>query len=243
MEGKSRCSGRVEIHDRDQWKTVCDSHFGPKDAAVVCRELQCGVALPVSGPAHFGEGVSPIWDGELQCVGNESRLISCHRGSSREQPCTHANSAIVTCTRKDSGTGAEHLGELQPEWGQVVPVETREVGYLFPQAGREVTFLGDPTQGRAGLLPKDKEGSWGGRAQWDHCVVPQRTQKGLKAEDKLGGGQGRLWSGGAGGFGEKQQCVLGGTLVGQVSSQGAGRGGAGALGGHGPGAGGSWLLG
>ncbi|NWZ60944.1 DMBT1 protein, partial [Haliaeetus albicilla] len=42
VEGKSRCSGRVEIHDGDQWKTVCDSHFGPKDAAVVCRELQCG---------------------------------------------------------------------------------------------------------------------------------------------------------------------------------------------------------
>ncbi|NWX00258.1 C163A protein, partial [Caloenas nicobarica] len=40
--GKSRCSGRVEIRDGDQWKTVCDSHFGPKAAEVVCRELQCG---------------------------------------------------------------------------------------------------------------------------------------------------------------------------------------------------------
>ncbi|XP_049653044.1 scavenger receptor cysteine-rich type 1 protein M130-like [Accipiter gentilis] len=108
VEGKSHCSGRVEIHDEDQWKTVCDSHFSPNAADVVCRELQCGVALPVTGPAHFGEGVSPIWDGELQCVGNESRLISCHRGSSRDQPCTHVNSAVVTCTRKDSGRGIEH---------------------------------------------------------------------------------------------------------------------------------------
>uniref|UniRef100_A0A8B9MP76 SRCR domain-containing protein n=1 Tax=Accipiter nisus TaxID=211598 RepID=A0A8B9MP76_9AVES len=99
VEGKSHCSGRVEIHDGDQWKTVCDSHFSPKDADVVCRDLQCGVALPVSGPAHFGEGVSPIWDGELQCVGNESHLMSCRRGSSRDQPCTHANSAVVTCTQ------------------------------------------------------------------------------------------------------------------------------------------------
>ncbi|XP_074874874.1 scavenger receptor cysteine-rich type 1 protein M130-like [Buteo buteo] len=99
VEGKSHCSGRLEIHDGDQWKTVCDSHFSPNAADVVCRELQCGVALPVAGPAHFGEAVSPIWDGELQCVGNESRLISCHRGSSRDQPCTHANSAVVTCTQ------------------------------------------------------------------------------------------------------------------------------------------------
>ncbi|XP_072705151.1 LOW QUALITY PROTEIN: antigen WC1.1-like [Ciconia boyciana] len=99
VEGKSHCSGRVEIHDGDQWKTVCDSHFGPKAADVVCRELQCGVALPVAGAAHFGEGVGPTWDGELQCVGNESLLISCPRGSRRDQPCTHMNSAAVTCTQ------------------------------------------------------------------------------------------------------------------------------------------------
>ena len=53
------------------------------------------------------------------------------------------------------------------------------------------------------------------------------TQKDLKAEDKLGGGQGRLWSRAAGGPGEKQQCVPGGALWGQVSSQGAGWGGEG----------------
>ncbi|KAM6141069.1 scavenger receptor cysteine-rich type 1 protein M130-like [Pterocles gutturalis] len=96
--GKNRCSGRVEIRDEDQWKPVCDSHFGPKAADVVCTELQCGVALPDPGPAHFGEGVGPMWDGELQCVGNESLLISCPRGSSRDQPCLHMNSAVVTCT-------------------------------------------------------------------------------------------------------------------------------------------------
>uniref|UniRef100_A0A8D0G037 SRCR domain-containing protein n=1 Tax=Strix occidentalis caurina TaxID=311401 RepID=A0A8D0G037_STROC len=98
VEGKSRCSGRVQIHDRDQWKTVCDSHFGPKAADVLCRELQCGAALPVPGGSPFGEGVGPIWDGELQCVGNESLLASCPRGLPRDQPCTHANSAVVSCT-------------------------------------------------------------------------------------------------------------------------------------------------
>ncbi|KAM6225919.1 scavenger receptor cysteine-rich type 1 protein M130-like [Porphyrio hochstetteri] len=38
--GDSPCSGRVEIRDENQWKTVCDSDFGPKAAAVVCEELQ-----------------------------------------------------------------------------------------------------------------------------------------------------------------------------------------------------------
>ncbi|XP_009977276.1 PREDICTED: scavenger receptor cysteine-rich type 1 protein M160-like, partial [Tauraco erythrolophus] len=98
VEGKSRCSGCVEICDGDLWKTVCDSHFGPEAADVVCRELQCGVALPVAQGAHLGERVGPTWDGELQCVENESLLDSCPRGSPRDQPCTHANSAVVTCT-------------------------------------------------------------------------------------------------------------------------------------------------
>ncbi|XP_074023123.1 antigen WC1.1-like [Numenius arquata] len=99
VEGMSRCSGRVEIHDGHQWKTVCGSGFGPKAADVVCRELQCGVALAFTGGAHFGEGVGPTWDGELQCVRNESVLASCPRGSPGDQPCTRANSAVVTCTQ------------------------------------------------------------------------------------------------------------------------------------------------
>ncbi|XP_074427748.1 scavenger receptor cysteine-rich type 1 protein M130-like [Larus michahellis] len=97
--GDNPCSGRVEIHDRNEWKTVCDSDFGPKAADVVCRELQCGTALSVPGAAHFGEGSGPMWDRELQCVGNESLLSSCPTGSPRDQPCTHANAAGVTCTQ------------------------------------------------------------------------------------------------------------------------------------------------
>ncbi|XP_067166132.1 antigen WC1.1-like [Apteryx mantelli] len=96
--GDSPCSGRVEIRDGGQWRTVCDSHFDLKAADVICRELQCGRALSVPGAAHFGEGVGPIWDRELQCVGNESLLSSCPWRSLSNQTCTHANDAGVTCT-------------------------------------------------------------------------------------------------------------------------------------------------
>ena len=63
-------------------------------------------------------------------------------------------------------------------------------------------------------MPKDKDGAWVGRPHLDHRVVLQGTQQDLKAEDKLGGARGRLWSRAAGGPGEKQQCVLGGALGG-----------------------------
>uniref|UniRef100_A0A8B9QU34 SRCR domain-containing protein n=1 Tax=Anas platyrhynchos TaxID=8839 RepID=A0A8B9QU34_ANAPL len=73
--GDSPCSGSLEVHDGDQWKAVCHSHFDDKAAEVVCRELQCGTALSVHGAAQLGEGAGPVWDRELQCVGNESTIL------------------------------------------------------------------------------------------------------------------------------------------------------------------------
>ncbi|XP_050572716.1 LOW QUALITY PROTEIN: scavenger receptor cysteine-rich type 1 protein M130-like [Cygnus atratus] len=71
--GDSPCSGSVEVYDRDQWKAVCDSHFGAKAAEVVCRELQCGTALSVHGAAHVGEGAEytgfRLVNGSTVCAG------------------------------------------------------------------------------------------------------------------------------------------------------------------------------
>eukprot|EP00075_Anas_platyrhynchos_P014543 XP_027303796.1 scavenger receptor cysteine-rich domain-containing protein SCART1-like [Anas platyrhynchos] len=73
--------------------------FGAKAAEVVCRELQCGTALSVHGAAQLGEGAGPVWDRELQCVGNESVLSFCPTATTRDQPCTHSNGTHVTCTQ------------------------------------------------------------------------------------------------------------------------------------------------
>ena len=108
--GNSPCSGSVEVYDRDQWKAVCDSHFGAKAAEVVCRELQCGTALSIHGAAHLGEGAGPVWDRGLQCVGNETLLAFCPTRAARDQPCTHGNGTHITCTRKDSGWDGAHQG-------------------------------------------------------------------------------------------------------------------------------------
>uniref|UniRef100_A0A8B9T3Q3 SRCR domain-containing protein n=1 Tax=Anas platyrhynchos TaxID=8839 RepID=A0A8B9T3Q3_ANAPL len=97
--GDSPCSGSLEVHDRDQWKDVCHSHFSAKAAEVVCRELQCGTALSVHGAAQLGEGASPVWDRELQCVGNESILSFCPTGTPKDKACTHSNGTHVTCTQ------------------------------------------------------------------------------------------------------------------------------------------------
>uniref|UniRef100_A0A8B9T556 SRCR domain-containing protein n=1 Tax=Anas platyrhynchos TaxID=8839 RepID=A0A8B9T556_ANAPL len=92
--GDSPCSGSVEVYDRDQWKAVCHSHFGAKAAEVVCRELQCGTALSVHGAAQLGEGAGPVWDRELQCVGNESTILFCPWGAPKDKACTHSNAQM-----------------------------------------------------------------------------------------------------------------------------------------------------
>uniref|UniRef100_A0A8B9R500 SRCR domain-containing protein n=1 Tax=Anas platyrhynchos TaxID=8839 RepID=A0A8B9R500_ANAPL len=95
--GDSPCSGSLEVYDRDQWKAVCHSHFGAKAAEVVCRELQCGTALSVHGAAQLGEGAGPVWDRELQCVGNESTILFCPWGTSKDK--------VVVCSPKIRYTG------------------------------------------------------------------------------------------------------------------------------------------
>ncbi|XP_068521731.1 scavenger receptor cysteine-rich domain-containing protein SCART1-like [Anas acuta] len=97
--GDSPCSGSLEVYDRDQWKAVCHSDFDAKAAEVVCRELQCGTALSVHGAAQLGEVAGPVWDRELQCVGNESTILFCPWGASKDKACTHSNGTHVTCTR------------------------------------------------------------------------------------------------------------------------------------------------
>ncbi|KAL0195609.1 hypothetical protein M9458_009181, partial [Cirrhinus mrigala] len=71
-----RCAGRVEVLLRGQWGTVCDDDWDLVDAAVVCRELDCGEPVDALGNAHFGQGSGPIWI-SAYCFGSESTLKNC----------------------------------------------------------------------------------------------------------------------------------------------------------------------
>ncbi|XP_051745852.1 deleted in malignant brain tumors 1 protein-like [Ctenopharyngodon idella] len=96
--GHNRCAGRVEVHHRGQWGTVCDEDWDLADAAVVCRELDCGEPVDALSDAHFGPGSGPIWKSYVMCKGSESMVEKCGSGGWEIHNCDHSKDAGVICS-------------------------------------------------------------------------------------------------------------------------------------------------
>uniref|UniRef100_A0A8C1JUL4 SRCR domain-containing protein n=1 Tax=Cyprinus carpio TaxID=7962 RepID=A0A8C1JUL4_CYPCA len=100
VNGSSRCSGRVEVNHRGQWGTVCDDGWDLADAAVVCRELDCGEPVDALSDAHFGSGSGPIWMSYVMCSGSESTLKNCGSSGWGKHDCDHTKDVGVICSGK-----------------------------------------------------------------------------------------------------------------------------------------------
>ncbi|XP_070264935.1 antigen WC1.1-like [Myotis yumanensis] len=99
--GGHRCEGRVEVKYRGIWGTVNDFDWNLEDAAVVCRQLECGVAIAASRGVYFGSGVGPIWHSYLFCKGTEWKINDCIHSMVRnyhELDYSHTLDVGVACS-------------------------------------------------------------------------------------------------------------------------------------------------
>ncbi|XP_072526896.1 scavenger receptor cysteine-rich type 1 protein M130-like [Salminus brasiliensis] len=74
VAGASRCSGTVTIYS-GQWRRVNADRWSMREAAVVCRQLDCGSA--VASTVTVSSRDEAGWGLHIACVGSESRVREC----------------------------------------------------------------------------------------------------------------------------------------------------------------------
>ncbi|XP_062373414.1 scavenger receptor cysteine-rich type 1 protein M130-like [Sardina pilchardus] len=213
VNGGSRCSGRVEVYHAGEWGTVCDHGWDMADAAVVCRELECGVAVEALSGAHFGEGSGRSWIPGVRCEGSESRLKNCEHGGWRDwstEGCPHSRDAGVTCSdtvRLVNGS-SQCSGRVEVyhagEWGTVCDDgwDMDNAAVVCRELGCDTVRLVNGSSRCSGRVEVYHAGEWGtvcddGWDMADAAVVCRELDCGDAVETlsgaHVGEGSGRSW--------------------------------------------------
>lgn len=188
-DGESDNSGRVEVRHKGVWGTVCDDHFGQKEAQVVCRMLGFGSALGqvYNGTTYIGAERGPVWIRLTQddvCDGTEVSLEQCKSRDlwAHDHYCNHAEDIGITCldveTRALENPSSipqpiEQLQQLslrsvgverEPQCGQIqIPIRPRELEAEPRVAGGRRSEPGaHPWQASIRVRGKDRTYHWCG---------------------------------------------------------------------------------
>ncbi len=121
VDGEDEHIGRVEVFLQGTWGTVCDDAFDDLDAEVVCRQL--GFPGAVRQIQRFGGGEEPTWLDEVQCIGDEARLVDCPANPIGDEDCSHFEDVGVECLRPCEGDGDCFDGEACFEGACRVPAD------------------------------------------------------------------------------------------------------------------------
>ncbi|CAI5683597.1 deleted in malignant brain tumors 1 protein isoform X1 [Oreochromis niloticus] len=102
INGTDTCSGRVEVHRGDHWSPAFNVNWGRNEATVVCREMNCGDPVKMSG--SFGQG-GDLRGYEIHCNGRETSLTQCSFRDYSRSATNRVEEASVVCSGNVRLTG------------------------------------------------------------------------------------------------------------------------------------------
>ncbi|XP_006878102.1 PREDICTED: antigen WC1.1-like, partial [Chrysochloris asiatica] len=96
--GSSQCEGQVEMRISGVWGPLCASHWNMANANVLCRQINCGVAISTPTGASFMGRRDQIWKHRFHCTGAETFLWNCPVTALGIPECPQGNTASVICS-------------------------------------------------------------------------------------------------------------------------------------------------
>ncbi|MBN3301585.1 NETR protein, partial [Amia calva] len=95
--GQGSYEGRLEVHYKGLWGTVCDDGWTESNTQVVCRQLGFRYSPGATQPRPT-PGSGPIHLDDVSCSGKEASLPLCVRREWRKHDCTHQEDVSVSCS-------------------------------------------------------------------------------------------------------------------------------------------------
>ncbi len=106
VDGEAPDQGRLEVWHDGRWGTVCDDRwkFNGNNAVVACRQLGYAGAIDHnsaydlrSGKFHFPSSDGEHWLDDLECRGEEARLVDCPHSDWGDHNCFSLEAVGVWC--------------------------------------------------------------------------------------------------------------------------------------------------
>ncbi|XP_075185911.1 scavenger receptor cysteine-rich type 1 protein M130-like [Anomaloglossus baeobatrachus] len=95
VDGSDPCSGHLEAQHGDTWGSICEIDSELRAANVICRETNCGHAVP--SLLNYTRRLDQKWTEQIHCTGNETRLLDCARKPGEQMNCSKQYPSAIQC--------------------------------------------------------------------------------------------------------------------------------------------------
>lgn len=145
VNGSSPNEGRVEIRKvNSSWGTICDDHWGIREADVICRMQNYSGAMRALSGAEVVPGWGTIWLQNVKCFGNEGSIALCNHMGWGVHDCGHNNDAGVVCWNQSYSTQSKALCRSRdvPRTVCCFVLSADSISHVSDNSTRGVTILG-----------------------------------------------------------------------------------------------------